>query len=189
VNAINPRHIAAIIRLSMMEHPFDPVYDAHSRVLILGTFPSPKSREARFYYGHPQNCFWATLALVLGEGEPASDVASKTAFLLKNRIAVWDVLHACEIKGASDAGIRNPVPNAFRPLLEASEIVAIFTTGRKATDLFNALCGAETGMTAVYLPSTSPANRACQKKPAFMAEWMRVREALAEPGKNGVVGE
>ncbi|MDR1573372.1 MAG: DNA-deoxyinosine glycosylase [Clostridiales Family XIII bacterium] len=168
--------------MSMIEHPFDPVYDARSRVLILGTFPSPKSRETRFYYGHPQNCFWTTLAFVLGEGEPATDPASKTAFLLKNRIAVWDVLHACEIEGASDAGIRNPVPNAFRPLLSASEIATIFTTGRKATELFNALCSAEAGMTAVCLPSTSPANRAYRKKPAFMAEWMRVREALGVGG-------
>jgi hypoxanthine-DNA glycosylase len=162
----------------MITHPFEPVYDARSRVLILGTFPSPKSREAHFYYAHPQNRFWETLACVLGEKEPAPDSASKIAFLLKNRVAVWDVLHACDINGASDAGIRNPVPNAFRPLLAASEISSIFTTGRAATNLFNALCGAEAGMDAVYLPSTSPANRACQKKPSFMTQWMRVREAL-----------
>jgi hypoxanthine-DNA glycosylase len=164
--------------MSILKHPFDPVYDARSRVLILGTFPSPKSRETRFYYGHPQNCFWATLASVLGEESPASDIASKIAFLLKNHVAVWDVLHACEIKGASDNSIRNPVPNRFRPLLAASEITAVFTTGKKATDLFNALCAAEAGMNAVYLPSTGPANRAYQKKPAFMAQWLRVREAL-----------
>jgi hypoxanthine-DNA glycosylase len=167
----------------MIEHPFDPVYDARSKVLILGTFPSPKSREAKFYYAHPQNCFWATLASVLDDEEPAPDPASKTAFLLKNRVAVWDVLHACEIEGALDDSIRNPVPNAFRPLLSASEIATIFTTGRKATDLFNALCSAEAGMSAVYLPSTSPANRAYQKRPAFMAAWMRVREALYEKSK------
>jgi hypoxanthine-DNA glycosylase len=166
----------------MLEHPFEPIYDARSRILILGTFPSPKSRESRFYYAHPQNCFWTTLALVLGADAPAPDAASRTAFLLKHRVAVWDVLHACEIDGASDNSIRNPVPNLFRPLLAASGIAAIFTTGRKATDLFNALCAAEAGMDAVYLPSTSPANRAYQQKPAFMTQWLRVRAALdAQP--------
>ncbi|MDR2133330.1 MAG: DNA-deoxyinosine glycosylase [Clostridiales Family XIII bacterium] len=163
---------------STLVHPLNPIYDARSRVLILGTFPSPKSREARFYYAHPQNSFWATLAAVLGEESPAPDAASKTAFLLARRVAVWDVLHACEIKGASDAEIRNPVPNLFRPILAASEIAAIFTTGKKATELFNALCAEEAGMETVYLPSTSPANRAYQKRPEFMAQWLRVREAL-----------
>lgn len=164
--------------MTMLKHPFDPIYDARSGVLILGTFPSPKSRALRFYYAHPQNCFWATLAAVLGEEAPASDAASKTAFLLRNRVAVWDVLHACEIEGASDGSIRNPVPNSFRPLLAASRIAAIFTTGKKATALFNTLCAAEAGMEAVYLPSTSPANRAYQQKPVFMAQWLRVRAAL-----------
>jgi hypoxanthine-DNA glycosylase len=165
------------VTASVLVHPLGPIYDARSKVLILGTFPSPKSREARFYYAHPQNRFWATLAAVLGE-EIAPDSASKTAFLLAHRVAMWDVLHACEIKGASDAEIRNPVPNLFRPILAASEIAAIFTTGKKATELFNALCSEEAGMEAVYLPSTSPANRAYQRRPEFMAQWMRVREAL-----------
>ncbi|MDR2088397.1 MAG: DNA-deoxyinosine glycosylase [Clostridiales Family XIII bacterium] len=169
----------------MLKHPFDPIYDARSKVLILGTFPSPRSREARFYYAHPQNRFWATLAAVLGAEIPASDSASRTAFLLENRVAVWDVLHACETEGASDAAIRNPVPNLFRPLLTASEITAIFTTGKKATELFNALCAAEAGMEAVYLPSTSPANRAYQKRPDFMAQWLRVRAALDAPPLGG----
>jgi hypoxanthine-DNA glycosylase len=164
--------------MAMLIHPFDPVYDARSRILILGTFPSPKSRDARFYYAHPQNRFWATLAFVLGEEIPAPDITAKITFLLKNRVAVWDVLHACDIEGAADNSIRNPVPNLFRPLLAASEITAIFTTGRKATDLFNALCAAEAGMNAVCLPSTSPANRACQKKPCFTKQWLRVRDAL-----------
>jgi hypoxanthine-DNA glycosylase len=167
-----------ISNMDMLKHPFEPIYDAHSRLLILGTFPSPKSRASRFYYAHPQNRFWATLAAVLGEAPPAPDAAARTAFLLKNHIALWDVLHACEIEGASDGSIRNPVPNLFRPLLAASEIAAIFTTGKKATGLFNALCAAEAGMEAVYLPSTSPANRAYQQKPAFMAQWLRVRTAL-----------
>jgi hypoxanthine-DNA glycosylase len=164
--------------METIKHPFEPIYDARSRVLILGTFPSPKSRDARFYYGHPQNCFWTTLAFVLGEAPPAADSASKITFLLKNRVAVWDVLHSCTIEGASDSSIRNPVPNRFRPLLAASEIMTIFTTGKKATRLFNALCSAEAGTDAVYLPSTSPANRAYHKRPEFAEQWLRIREAL-----------
>jgi hypoxanthine-DNA glycosylase len=164
--------------MNIIEHPIGPILDARSKVLILGTFPSPKSREARFFYAHPQNCFWVTLAFVLGETPPESDAASKTAFLLRNRVAVWDVIHSCTIEGASDSSIRNPVFNKFRPLIEASKITAIFTTGKKATALFNEHCSEEAGMDAVYLPSTSPANVAYRSKPAFTEHWMRVREAL-----------
>jgi hypoxanthine-DNA glycosylase len=164
--------------MEILEHPLGPICDARSGILILGTVPSPKSREARFFYAHPQNCFWGTLALVLGEAPPASDPVSKTAFLLRNRVALWDVIHSCAIDGASDSSIRDPVFNKFRPLIEASEISAIFTTGKKATELFNAHCSGEAGMRAVYLPSTSPANRAYQSRPAFMEHWMRVRDAL-----------
>jgi hypoxanthine-DNA glycosylase len=143
-------------------------------VLILGTFPSPKSREFGFYYGHPQNIFWPVLAKVMNKPEPAPDVESRRNFLIENRIAVWDVLHSCEIDGASDASIKNPAPNNFRPLLKQTKIDAIFTTGRKATDLFNELCSGEVGVKAVYLPSTSPANRAAQNKPAFWTAWCQI---------------
>jgi hypoxanthine-DNA glycosylase len=164
--------------LSKIVHPWDPICDEHSRILILGSIPSPKSRENGFYYGHPQNIFWQTLADVLGEPTPASDPASKTAFLLHSRVAIWDVLHACEIDGASDMSIRNPVPNRFRPLLDKTNIAAIFTTGKKATELFNRLCAEEAGMNAIYLPSTSPANRATQATPAFLAQWAQVKNYL-----------
>jgi hypoxanthine-DNA glycosylase len=165
--------------MNIFVHPLEPILNARSKVLILGTFPSPKSREARFFYAHPQNCFWTVLAFVLGEAPPAPDPASKTAFLLRNRVALWDVIHSCAIEGASDSSIRDPVFNKFRPLIEASEIAAIFTTGKKATLLFNEHCSDEAGMKAVYLPSTSPANRAYQSKPAFMEHWMCVHEILA----------
>jgi hypoxanthine-DNA glycosylase len=164
--------------MNSLIHPLDPIIDSRSKILILGTFPSPKSREARFFYAHPQNCFWTTLALVLDDAAPAPDPASKTAFLLKNRVAVWDVIHSCAIDGSSDSSIREPVFNKFRPLIEMSEISAIFTTGKKATQLFNAHCRSEAGMDAIYLPSTSPANRAYQSRPEFIERWMRVREAL-----------
>jgi hypoxanthine-DNA glycosylase len=165
--------------MNIIEHPLAPIWNARAKVLLLGTFPSPRSRAERFYYAHPQNCFWSTLAFVLGASPPAPDPASKTAFLLQNRVALWDVIHACAIEGAADSAIRDPVFNTFRPLIEASEITAIFTTGKKATQLFNTHCSGEAGMNAVYLPSTSPANRACQSKPAFLEHWTRVGDALA----------
>jgi hypoxanthine-DNA glycosylase len=166
--------------MDIIKHPLGPICDSRSKVLILGTFPSPKSREALFYYAHPQNCFWATLAFVLGEEIPAPDPASKTAFLLRNRVAVWDVIHSCAIEGSSDSSIRDPVFNKFRPLIEASGISAVFTTGKKATGLFNAHCSGEAGMEAVYLPSTSPANRAYRGRAEFTEQWMRVRGALED---------
>jgi len=162
----------------LLIHPWPPLYDSESRVLILGTIPSPKSREMGFYYGHPQNIFWKTLADVLGQEVPPYDVPARRAFALKNHVALWDVLHSCEIDGASDASIRNPVPNRFRPILETSRIAAIFTTGKTGTDLFHKYCADEAGMESVYLPSTSPANRAAQTKPEYREQWALVAEAL-----------
>jgi hypoxanthine-DNA glycosylase len=149
-------------------------------VLILGTFPSPRSREMGFYYGHPQNIFWSTLARVLEADEPPRDVQMRREFLLEHRVALWDVLHACTIEGASDASITDPVANLFAPVLASSRIATIFTTGKAATGLFNRLCAEEAGMLATYLPSTSPANRAAQARPAFMQQWMQVASALRQ---------
>jgi hypoxanthine-DNA glycosylase len=131
-----------------------------------------------FFYGHPQNIFWRTLADVLGAPEPPRDIEARKLFLRDNRIALWDVLHGATITGAADASIRDPEPNVFSPLLRACDIRAIFTTGRQATRLFNELCAAEVGMSATYLPSTSPANRASQARPEFKAQWQRVAAAL-----------
>jgi hypoxanthine-DNA glycosylase len=164
--------------MTKLIHPWSPVYNSDSRVLILGTFPSPKSREFGFYYGHPQNIFWQTLAKVMGKPEPAPHVESRRNFLLENHIAVWDVLHSCEIDGASDASIKNPTPNDFRLLLKQTKINTIFTTGRKATDLFNGLCHKEVGIKAIYIPSTSPANSAMQGKPEFWDAWRQIAEHL-----------
>jgi hypoxanthine-DNA glycosylase len=158
------------------------VYDARSKVLILGSIPSPKSRENGFYYGHPQNIFWQTLAAVLEAPPPDSAPASKTAFLLKHRIALWDVLHSCAIRGASDTSITNAIPNRFKTIITQTKITAIFTTGKKATALFNTLCAEEAGMAAIYLPSTSPANRALHVKPEFMEAWQQVRDELGTQG-------
>lgn len=133
------------------------MFDRRSRILILGTIPSPKSRETGFFYGHPQNRFWRVLAAVLGEAVPASN-EEKTALCLRRRIALWDVLSACEIEGAADTSIRNPVPNDLSSLLADSEIRAVFTTGGKAFSLYKRYSQPLTGVPAVPLPSTSPAN-------------------------------
>jgi hypoxanthine-DNA glycosylase len=131
-----------------------------------------------FYYGHPQNIFWKVLAEVLGAPEPPYDVPARREFALSHHVALWDVLHSCRIEGASDNSIRDPVPNKFRPLLERTKITRIFTTGKKGTELFRTLCEKEAGTPSIYLPSTSPANRATQKKPEFMEQWAQVAEAL-----------
>lgn len=138
-------------------HSIEPVFDTESRVLILGTMPSPKSREVQFYYGHPQNRFWRVLAAVLGEEVPQS-VPEKKAMLLRHRIALWDVLAECEITGASDSSIRNPVANDLSVILNHAPVQAVFTTGATAWKLYTRLQKPHTGIEAVRLPSTSPAN-------------------------------
>jgi hypoxanthine-DNA glycosylase len=155
------------------------LYDWQSRVLILGTFPSPKSRELGFYYAHPHNIFWKTLGTVLKVDEPSRDLQSCREFLLREHIALWDVLHACDIEGASDASIKNPVPNKFAPILADSSIHTIFTTGKKATELFDRLCAKEVGFEAIYLPSTSPANCALHGRPEFIQQWAQLATALS----------
>lgn len=138
-------------------HTIEPVFDEHSRVLILGTMPSPKSREEGFYYAHPQNRFWPVLAAVFGEKTPQGTDARK-AFALKHGIALWDVLASCDIDGAADASIKNPVPNDIAWLAAKTQIESIFTTGGTAYRLYNRCCAAKTGIKAVGLPSTSAAN-------------------------------
>lgn len=138
-------------------HDFEPLYDEHSRVLILGTIPSPKSREYGFYYGHPQNRFWQVMARVLGEPVPTT-IEEKKGLMLKHGIALWDVLQSCEIQGAEDGSIRNPVANDLTPILEQAQIRAIFTTGTKAAALYNRHCKPQIQREAIPLPSTSPAN-------------------------------
>ena len=139
-------------------HPLAPIYDARSRVLVLGTMPSPKSREVGFYYGHPQNRFWRVLAALFDESEPCG-IEDRTAFLLAHRIALWDVLASCTIVGASDASIADPVPNDLSRIASAAPLEAVFTTGSKAAALykrFGAVMLPEISLTE--LPSTSPAN-------------------------------
>lgn len=141
-----------------VQHSLDPVFDGSSRLLILGTMPSPVSREAGFYYSHPQNRFWQVLSAVFNEPLPYT-VESKKAFVLSHGIALWDVLASCEITGAEDGSIRHPVANDLSAVLSAAPIRSIYTTGDKAYSLYRKLCRSKTGMDAESLPSTSPANR------------------------------
>lgn len=159
-------------------HSIEPVFDAESRVLILGTMPSPKSREVQFYYGHPQNRFWWVLAAVLGEEVPRS-VPEKKAMLLRHRIALWDVLAECEITGASDSSIRNPVANDLSVILDHAPVQAVFTTGATAWKLYTRLQKPHTGIEAVRLPSTSPAN--CAVKMEALTEAYKAILPWLEP--------
>ena len=155
----------------LVTHEFDAFFDKDSRVLILGTIPSPKSREQGFYYGHPQNRFWKVLADVLDEEFPQT-VEERKGVLKRNHIALWDVLESCEIKGASDVSIRNARPNDMNRILQAADIRAIFATGAKAAQLYKKLCFPECGVEAVRLPSTSPANCGCS--------YEKLREAYSQ---------
>ena len=141
-------------------HTIDPTYDSESRVLVLGSVPSPKSRETGYNYGHPQNRFWRVLAAIAAEEVPQTN-EEKRSFCLRHRIALWDVVKECDIKGASDTSIKNPVPNPLSEILEVAPIEAIYCTGAKAHALYGRLCEKELGRPAIKLPSTSPANAAC----------------------------
>lgn len=138
-------------------HPLAPVFDERSRVLILGTMPSPKSRETGFYYGHPQNRFWRVMAELLDEPFPASR-EERLALALRRHFALWDVLASCVIRGADDGSIREPAANDLSRVLDAAPIEAIFTTGTKAASLYRRLCLPQTRIEAIALPSTSAAN-------------------------------
>ena len=140
-------------------HPIPPLYDADSRVLILGSFPSVKSREAVFFYGHPQNRFWRVMARVLGCETPGS-VPEKAAMLHAHHIALWDVIASCDISGSSDSSIRNVVPTDLGRLLADAPISAIFCNGGTALRLYQKYQQNSTGIPAAGLPSTSPANAA-----------------------------
>ncbi len=140
-------------------HTFGPVYDPNSRILILGSFPSVKSREQQFYYGHPKNRFWSVLA-ALFEETPPEQIEEKKAFLLRHHIALWDVIGSCDIVGSSDSSIRNVVVNDIGRILNEAHIETIYANGGKAYQLFLKYCEKE-GMPPVKkLPSTSPANAA-----------------------------
>ena len=150
---------------------FAPVYGPASRALILGTWPSPKSREMSFYYGHPQNRFWPMLAELTGEPVPArEDIEAKKQIILRHGLALWDTLESCTITGASDASIRDVVPNDIAALLQKVPIEAVFCNGATAWRIYTRYLAPVTGLAAVRLPSTSPANAACRPE-ALREAW------------------
>ncbi|MEE1027514.1 MAG: DNA-deoxyinosine glycosylase [Agathobacter sp.] len=140
-------------------HSFEPVYDRNSKILILGTLPSVKSRENNFYYGHKQNRFWKVLAHILNEPVPES-TDEKKQMLLKHNIAIWDVIQSCDIRGSSDSSIKNVEPTDIRRILDNSDVKYIFANGNKAGQLYKKYQLPITGIEATVLPSTSPANAA-----------------------------
>lgn len=156
----------------MVEHPIRPVYDENSKILILGSFPSVKSREANFFYGHPQNRFWKVLAAVFGAAVPGN-VDEKRAFLLENGVAVWDVIKSCDIVGSSDSSIKNVVPNDLREILNSADIRQIFVNGKTAEQYYKKYIEKEIGRKAICLPSTSPANAAWNVE-KLVTEWRQI---------------
>ncbi len=140
-------------------HPIPPTFDERSEILILGSFPSVKSREMGFYYGHPQNRFWRVMAALYGESVPMT-VEERRAFLLRRRVAAWDVIASCTITGSSDSSIRDVVANDLRPILAGSRVERIFVNGKTAEKMYRRYTEPNLGIRATCLPSTSPANAA-----------------------------
>ncbi|MBR6703868.1 MAG: DNA-deoxyinosine glycosylase [Lachnospiraceae bacterium] len=162
----------------MIVHPIPPVFDENARVLILGSFPSVKSREAGFFYGHPQNRFWKVTAAVFGERIPQS-IPEKRAFLLRNHIAVWDVIRSCEITGSSDASIRDVTVNDLSVILDAAPVRQIFVNGKTAEKMYKRYTEPVLKRPCLCLPSTSPANAAWSAEKLAEA-WRIVRTAAEE---------
>lgn len=159
-----------------VSHGFPPVYDEESQILILGSFPSVKSRDAQFYYHHPQNRFWKVLSRLFGEPLPET-VEEKKKMLWKHHVAVWDVIESCDIIGSSDSSIKNVVPADIAGLLKKTKITGIYVNGGKADALYRKYCEPQTGRKAVRLPSTSPANAAWDLE-RLLEVWKIVAEGM-----------
>lgn len=160
--------------LQSVTHTFEPVYHADSEVFILGTFPSVQSRKNNFYYGHPQNRFWKVISAVTGEALPVT-IEEKKALLLRNRIAIWDVIASCDIHGSSDSSIQHVVANPIEQILQATAIGRIYGNGEKACRLYDKYCLQKTGVEIHRLPSTSPANAACSLE-QLIEQWSCIRK-------------
>jgi len=155
--------------MDTVNHEIHPVFNEQSSILILGTFPSVKSREGNFFYHHPQNRFWKVLAAVFGREVPDT-VEKKKKFLLENHIAVWDVIATCDIAGSSDSSIRNVIPNDLNVILKKAEIKEIYANGATAAKLYDKYCKSILKKEVVRLPSTSPANAAFSLE-ELIEEW------------------
>lgn len=150
-------------------HPFQPLYSDTSKILILGSFPSVKSREQKFFYGHPQNRFWKVISSLMKEEVPSS-IEEKKRLLLKYDIAVWDVIQSCDIKGSSDSSIKNVVPTDLAEVVRTSEISRVFCNGKTSGKLYEKYQKEKLEIDAVTLPSTSPANAAYSLE-RLVQEW------------------
>lgn len=159
----------------MVMHPIAPIYDKHSTILILGSFPSVKSREKGFFYGHKQNRFWKVVSRVFEEEEPKT-IEEKKALLLRNHIAVWDVIAGCDIEGSSDSTIKNVRPNDLSTILDNAQIKAIYVNGKTAEKYYKKYIEKSINRKAVCLPSTSPANAAWSIE-KLLDTWRCIKEA------------
>ena len=156
--------------METLTHPLNPIYDKNSKILILGSFPSRKSRENNFYYAHPRNQFWSLLEDVYEE-----KIIDKKAFLLNNNIALFDVIKKCDIDGSKDSSIKNVIPNDINYLVKNSQITKIYVTGRKALELYQKYIEKETNIKAIYLPSPSPLNRTLSYQEK-LKEYQKIRK-------------
>lgn len=161
-------------------HPIPPLYDENCKILILGSFPSVKSREAMFFYGHPQNRFWKLMARLFDE-EPPQSIVEKRALALRHHIAMWDTIHSCTITGSSDSSIKDVVPNDLSVILDNSRVDHIFCNGATSHQLYMKYIYPQTHIEADKLPSTSPANAAFNMD-RLAAEWQIIKECcMSEP--------
>lgn len=158
----------------MIQHPIPPLYNKNSKVLVLGSFPSVKSREQMFFYGHPQNRFWKVVSTVMGVAVPVT-IEEKRNFLYDNNIALWDVIASCEITGSSDSSIKNVVANDISIILKNADIINIFVNGKTAEKYYNKYIRDTVCRDAVCLPSTSPANAGC-KMDKLVDAWKIIKE-------------
>lgn len=155
-------------------HTFEPIFDKNSEILVLGSFPSVKSRENNFYYAHPQNRFWRVVASVYSCPVPKT-VEEKKNMLLSNKIAVWDVIRSCEITGSADSTIKSVTPNDLSEILSVADIKKIYANGKTAQSLYNKYIKKNTGFDIISLPSTSPANAAYSLE-KLIKEWKIINE-------------
>ena len=161
-----------------LTHTFGPLYDEQSRILILGSFPSVKSREANFFYGHPQNRFWKVIAAVTGNPVPTS-IDEKKQLLHRSHIALWDTIWQCDIIGSSDSSIRNVIPTDLSIILNHAPIRQIYCNGATSANLFHKYQGKTLNRTAIKLPSTSPANAAFSVE-RLTGQWKIIKQALSD---------
>lgn len=155
-------------------HPFGPLYNEESTILILGSLPSVKSREQQFFYGHPQNRYWKLIARLFDEPEPTT-IEEKKTMVLKYRIAMWDTIYSCDIKGSSDSSIKNVVPTDLKTIVDNSKVTRVFCNGRTSGKYYHKYQEKILGIPAIELPSTSPANAAWQMD-RLVEAWKVIKE-------------